>query len=138
MAASLTRRAPLKAHRVRGGAGHPGRGAGKTERKQMLYAVADIFLSLLPARYRGRWQMNPVAGTIRSGILQAIIACLVYAALFFRCRSATTALYHITRGGEEQVGGRLRFRYCLKKSTEVGAYRGIVVYDPFEYWKSRQ
>lgn len=50
----------------------------------MLHQVADIFLSLLPARYRRRYQMDPVAGAICSGIVQVAAAFFVYAALFFR------------------------------------------------------
>lgn len=47
-------------------------------------AILDIFLSLLPARYRRRWQSNPLAGAFRSGILEALAALVVYAFLFFR------------------------------------------------------
>ncbi len=45
-------------------------------------------------------------------------------------------LYHIISGGEEVVNGQARFRYYLKKSPPVGAFHGIVRYDPFEYWKT--
>ena len=44
-------------------------------------------------------------------------------------------LYHIQSSAQELVDGTPRFRYYLKGSTAVGAFRGIVRYDPFEYWK---
>lgn len=229
----------------------------------MCHQLADIFLSLLPARYRSHYQMDPVIGTVRSGILQLLVAFGVYVALFFRYlqsfgefsggamaspglagqevhwmsfglgaigwlafsitpgplaamyfmvegtvralagtvtreplaslpfwlfaqahglvdrlralqRLAPPApdvvelhepgaewdlrvtsvrakpdwhslvqveynrvLYHLMSSGEEVVNGQARFRYYLKKSTEVGAFHGIVRYDPFEYWKTQ-
>ena len=50
----------------------------------MSHQVADILLSLLPERYRRRFQVNPVAGTFLSGILQLLVALAVYVTLFFR------------------------------------------------------
>lgn len=47
-------------------------------------------------------------------------------------------LYHIISSGEELVNGKARFRYYLKKSPAVGAFHGIVRYDPFEYWKTEE
>ena len=44
-------------------------------------------------------------------------------------------LYHISNSANEVVDGQARFRYYLKRSTAVGAFRGIERYDPFEYWK---
>ena len=227
----------------------------------MKHEAADVFLSLLPARYRSRYQMDPAAGTFHSGILQLLLALAVYGALFFRylnsygalsgsvmagpeaagrnlystsfgmgvigwlsftispgplaamyfmiegvvrmiagsmmnepvaslpfwlagqahagvdrvrarLRRAPPALdqvelgqpgcgwdlrvtcvekkpewtsmvqvdyngtlYHISAAGEEVVEGLMRFRYCLRKSSEVGAYRGIVRYDPFQFYR---
>lgn len=225
----------------------------------MSHQVVDIFLSLLPERYRSRYQVNPVAGTFLSGTLQMLVALAVYVTLFFRFlnqfgplagaavatdmehnlywlsmgvgvvgwlafsispgpllamyfmiegtvrtlagviahepvaslpfwligeghgwverwrarrRLAPPApdvvelrqpgaawdlrvtsvrpksdwrslvqveyngeLYHISSSATEVVDGQARFRYYLKRSTAVGAFRGIVRYDPFEYWK---
>lgn len=227
----------------------------------MSHLLSDLFFSLLPARYRRHYQVDPVSGTICSGIVQTVLAFAIYTTLFFRfleefgafsgralaspglagenlywtafglgaigwlafsispapllamyfmiegvvrtfagvtvhesvaslpfwllgeahgwldrrraqqrlaprapdmveLRQSGTAwdlrvtsvrpkpdwrslvqveyngvLYHILSGGEEMVDGTARFRYYLKGSTEVGAFRGIVLYDPFEYWK---
>ncbi len=226
----------------------------------MSHQFADIFLSLLPERYRSRYQANPVAGTFLSGILQLLVALAVYLILFFRflnqfgqlagaalatdtehnlywlsmgvgavgwlafsispgpllalyfmveggVRMLSTVitheplpslpfwlfgkahgalerwharqrlappapdvvevkqpgvawdlritsvrpkpnwrslvqieysgeLYHISNSANAVVDGQARFRYYLKRSTAVGAFRGIVRYDPFEYWKA--
>ena len=225
----------------------------------MSHQVVDILLSLLPERYRRRYQVNPVAGTFLSGTLQMLVALAVYVTLFFRflnqfgplagaavatdmehnlywlsmgvgvvgwlafsispgpllamyfmleggvrmlstviaqeplpslpfwlfgevhgwverrwarrrlappapdlvelrqpgaawdlrvtsvrpksnCRSLVQVeyngeLYHISSSATEVVDGQARFRCYLKRSTAVGAFRGIVRYDPFEYWK---
>ena len=226
----------------------------------MSQQLADIFLSLLPERYRSRYQANPLAGTFLSGILQMLVALAVYVTLFFRflnqfgplsgaavatdmehnlywlsmgvgvvgwlafsispgpllamyfmleggVRMLSTViaqeplpslpfwlvgethgwverwrarrrlappapdvvelrqpgaawalrvtsvrpkpewrslvqieyngvLYHIQSSAQELVDGTPRFRYYLKRSTAVGAFRGILRYDPFEYWKA--
>ncbi len=44
--------------------------------------------------------------------------------------------YVVASSGEEVVEGKACFRYYLRKATELEAFRGIVHYDPFEYWKN--
>lgn len=39
-------------------------------------------------------------------------------------------LYHVVQRQQETVDGYFRYRYCLKKSPLIGAFRGIVKYDP--------
>ncbi len=46
--------------------------------------LLDMLLSLLPARYRRRFQANALAGTVRSGVLTAAVCLALYIFLFFR------------------------------------------------------
>ena len=50
----------------------------------MLRQIGDILLSLLPARYRTRYQMEIISGTFRSGILEIVVGGLTWFGLFWR------------------------------------------------------
>ena len=47
-------------------------------------------------------------------------------------------LYEIVSASQHEEKGKHRFVYCLKKDTrEIGAFRGIVHYDPMEFYRSQ-
>ncbi len=46
--------------------------------------------------------------------------------------------YSVATSGQEMVEGQLRFCHYLKTASELAGFRGIVHYDPFEYWKQEE
>ncbi len=46
-------------------------------------------------------------------------------------------VYEIASKTESQADDQPPYIYCLKKKERIGAFRGIVYYDPFEFWKNQ-
>ena len=47
------------------------------------------------------------------------------------------SVYEIVSRIEDAADDKPPYVYCLKKKDGIGAFRGIVHYDPFEFWKQQ-
>jgi hypothetical protein len=48
------------------------------------------------------------------------------------------SVYELVSRIEDAADDKPPYVYCLKKKDGIGAFRGIVHYDPFEYFRQQQ